>query len=59
MSSEPENIARLQIVLPLDELKAIDDFRFRNRMPNRSAAVRELLRRGVATTNKPPSKKKY
>lgn len=39
---------RLQIMLESEELKAIDDFRFSNRMPSRAAAVRELLRRGLA-----------
>ncbi len=39
---------RLQIMLDLDELGAVDDFRFANRMPSRAAAVRELLRRGLA-----------
>ena len=39
---------RLQIMLEPDELRAIDDFRFTNRMPSRAAAVRELLRRGLA-----------
>jgi metal-responsive CopG/Arc/MetJ family transcriptional regulator len=39
---------RLQIMLENEELKAIDDFRFENRMPSRAAAVRELLRRGLA-----------
>ena len=39
---------RLQIMLELEELKALDDFRFANRMPSRAAAVRELLRRGLA-----------
>ncbi len=29
------------------ELEAVDDFRFRNRMPSRSGAVREILRRGL------------
>ena len=38
---------RLQIMLDLDELTAVDDFRFTNRMPSRAAAVRELLRRGL------------
>lgn len=31
-----------------DELAALDDFRFRERMPSRAAAVRELLKRGLA-----------
>jgi len=39
---------RLQLMLERDELKALDDFRYANRMPSRAAAVRELLRRGLA-----------
>jgi hypothetical protein len=31
-----------------DELVAIDDWRFIRRMPSRAAAIRELLRRGLA-----------
>jgi hypothetical protein len=38
---------RLQIMLEPAELRAVDDFRFANRMPSRAAAVRELLRRGL------------
>ena len=41
---------RLQIMLEESELKALDDFRFANRMPSRAAAVRELLRRGLGST---------
>jgi hypothetical protein len=39
---------RLQIMLDAEELEALDDFRFSHRMPSRAAAVRELLRRGLA-----------
>ena len=39
---------RLQIMLSPEELKLVDDFRFRKRMPSRASAVRELLRRGLA-----------
>jgi hypothetical protein len=39
---------RLQIMLDGDELTAIDDFRFAQRMPSRAAAVRELMRRGLS-----------
>lgn len=39
---------RLQIMLTEDELRAIDDWRFKRRMPTRAAAVRELLKRGLA-----------
>jgi hypothetical protein len=38
---------RLQIMLTEDELAALDDWRFSQRMPSRAAAVRELLRRGL------------
>jgi hypothetical protein len=39
---------RLQIMLSPPELKALDNFRFAHRMPSRAAAVRELLRYGIA-----------
>ena len=39
---------RLQIMLSPEELKAVDNFRFEHRMPSRAAAVRELLRQGLA-----------
>ncbi|AWL99904.1 hypothetical protein [Bradyrhizobium amphicarpaeae] len=39
---------RLQVMLSPEELAAIDDFRFKHRMPTRAAAVRELLKFGLA-----------
>jgi hypothetical protein len=39
---------RLQVMLTEEELKALDDWRFARRMPSRAAAVRELLKRGLA-----------
>ena len=38
---------RLQVMLSPEELTAIDDFRFKHRMPTRAAAVRELLKLGL------------
>jgi hypothetical protein len=38
---------RLQVMLSPEELTAIDDFRFKHRMPTRAAAVRELLNLGL------------
>lgn len=43
-----KRIDRLQIMLTEEELRVLDDFRFEARMPSRAAAVRELLRRGLA-----------
>ena len=39
---------RLQIMLTKEELEALDGWRFTKRMPSRAAAIRELLKRGLA-----------
>lgn len=39
---------RLQIMLSADELAAVDEFRYKHRIPSRAAAVRELLQIGLA-----------
>jgi hypothetical protein len=39
---------RLQLMLSHHELVALDDWRFARRMPTRAAAIRELLKRGLA-----------
>lgn len=39
---------RLQVMLTAEELRVLDDFRFKARMPSRAAAIREILRRGLA-----------
>jgi hypothetical protein len=46
--SELERPERLQIMLSPEELQAVENWRFERRMPSRAAAVRELLRRGLA-----------
>jgi hypothetical protein len=38
---------RLQIMLSQRELRALDTWRFRKRMPSRASAIRELLKRGL------------
>ncbi len=48
MSDNLNRGERLQIMLTEEELKALDDWRFSRRMPSRAAAVRELLRLGLA-----------
>lgn len=48
MSEDQARGERLQIMLSPDELTVLDDFRFKVRMPSRAAAVRELLKRGLA-----------
>jgi hypothetical protein len=39
---------RLQLMLTPEELVVLDNFRFKQRMPSRASAVRELLKRGLA-----------
>jgi len=48
MSQDNTRGERLQIMLAPEELQVLDDFRFRQRMPSRAAAVRELLKRGLS-----------
>jgi hypothetical protein len=36
-------------MLSPEEMNALDDFRFKQRMPSRAAAVRELFRLGLAS----------
>jgi hypothetical protein len=43
-----ERLVRLQIMLDNSELEAIENWRFQTRMPSRAAAVREIMRRGLA-----------
>jgi hypothetical protein len=43
----PKRLTRLQVMLSADELTALDNFRFENRMPSLAAAIREILRRGL------------
>ena len=50
MTAKGGRTERLQIIVDTDELAVIDDFRFKSRMPSRAAAVRELLRRGLASS---------
>jgi hypothetical protein len=41
-------VQRLQIMLTASEQAAIDDWRYARQMPSRAAAIRELLKRGLA-----------
>lgn len=43
----PTDKPRITIVVDDDLLTLIDDFRFENRYPSRSAAILELLQRGI------------
>jgi hypothetical protein len=43
---------RLQVEVSDDDKRAIDDFWFRERLPTRAAAIRELLRRALALSGR-------
>lgn len=43
----PTNKPRYTIIVDDELLEKIDDFRFENRYPSRSAATLELIRRGM------------
>ncbi|HUK59593.1 MAG TPA: hypothetical protein VLV50_10225 [Stellaceae bacterium] len=55
MPSDLSREERLQIMLSPDELAAIDDWRFAQRMPSRAAAIRELIRLGIDAVAQKPS----
>jgi hypothetical protein len=40
---------RLQVMLSPEEVAAISDFQFQQRIPSQSAAIRELLRLGLTS----------
>ncbi len=44
---------KLQIMLSMEELQAIDDWRFGHRLPSRAAAIRELVSRGLRSDEFP------
>ena len=46
---------RLQIMLSPGELAVVDDFRFKQRMPSRAAAVRELFKLGLTVAKQSPA----
>ena len=46
---------RLQIMMSPEELAVVDDFRFKQRMPSRAAAVRELFKLGLAVSTQSPA----
>jgi hypothetical protein len=43
---------RVQMMLSAEELGALDNFRFKHRMPSRASALREVLRRGLSVDGK-------
>ena len=50
---------RLQVKLSEDDKRAVEDFWFRERLPTRAAAVRELLRRGLVRARRRVKLKHY
>ena len=47
-----ERYERMQFMLSAQELGALDNFRFKHRLPSRAAAIREALRRGLGVSEK-------
>lgn len=47
-----EREERVQMMMAPEELAAIENFRFKHRIPTRAAALREILRRGLEAPGK-------
>lgn len=45
-----KRVDKLHVMLSDEEFKAIDDFRFNNRLPSRSDAVQGLMRRELTAS---------
>ena len=52
----PTGKPRLTVIVDEELLKEIDDFRFENRYPSRSAATIDLIRRGIEQLQKDQEK---
>ena len=53
----PTEKPRYTVIVDEELLKRIDDFRFENRYPSRSAATLELIRLGLEALEKKQAKK--
>lgn len=53
----PTEKPRYTIVVDKELLEEIDDFRYENRIPSRSAATLELIRRGIEQVKKEQEEK--
>jgi len=49
-----QRTVRLHLLVAKEELALIENFRLRVRLPTKSAAVRELLKRGLASDEETP-----
>jgi metal-responsive CopG/Arc/MetJ family transcriptional regulator len=47
MASDDQKTARVQLLMTPDEVKAIDDWSFENRVRGRSEAIRRLIELGL------------
>ena len=54
----PTKKPRYMVIVDEELLKEIDDFRFENRYPSRSAATLELIRLGMKALKKEQEQKK-
>ena len=52
----PTEKPRFTVIVDEEILKEIDDFRFENRYPSRSAATIDLIRRGIEQLQKDQEK---
>jgi len=52
----PTEKPRFTVIVDEELLKEIDDFRFENRYPSRSAATIDLIRRGIEQLQKDQEK---
>ena len=58
-NARPTEKPRYTVIVDQKLLRRIDDFRFENRYPSRSAATQELIRRGLEQLEKEKEDQKH
>ena len=58
MAVNPDRMTRKLVSLPNEMLRAIDDFRFENRIKTESEAIRRLIERGLKAAEVPAGGKR-
>ena len=56
MAVNPDRMTRKLVSLPHELLRAIEDFRFENRVRTEAEAIRRLIELGLKASAKPPER---
>ena len=55
ITGQEKKSVRLHVLLEPHEIEAVDDYRYRARIPTRAEAIRQLLKLGLSVADAPPA----